>query len=439
MTTTYWGHPHKCAMPLNDITATDNFKTNCSANKNLTKSTVIIKQTDEDKKPEWIEDALKAMENPDIGLRIQGVIALRDHPCSEAIDLLEMFLADADYAVIEEALDAIGFIGLNSELKEKALTVLAEAARDRDFLSRGAALITAAALGENDTILTIIGEYISENNDQSLESAVKAMALIASPACVPYLAEVISGDLDPEVLKNSFNILAQIGSQEAIDILQRSFNSPDSQMQTSVAWAISRVKNEVYSRMLAESMEGLNHETLSVIANSALASEVFGEALQSENATKENKNYWLDILAANTVTAPGSVRSEVADLLIALSNDPDPEIQVKSLNALAQVGASINNENLSEHLSSKLESDNFLVQGAALLAFAQYCTPANYKVLKTLWSHQDEQMRRTAFFLSENFLNASDLPDLQKASQSNDQFIAKHSKIVMKYLTLGNS
>jgi len=99
---------------------------------------------------------------------------------------------------------------------------------------------------------------------------------------------------------------------------------------------------------------------------------------------------------------------------------------------MAKAGASTDQ---TPAIAPKLQSEDFLVQGAALQAFMQYCTPKTYTPLKGLWYDNNEQIRRTAFFFSEAFLNISDLPDLEKATTHSDELISKQAKLMIKHLT----
>ena len=387
-----------------------------------------------EEKPAWVQAALDALKNPDIGIRMQAVMSLRNQTSPEAIELLEMFLDDQEQAVIAEALDTLGFIGLNSEHKAMAFEILAEKAQDENFIGRGNALITAALLDEEGQIFPIIGEYIAENDDASTKSAVRAMAFLDDPKCVPYLAKIAAESQDPEILQISYNVLAKIETDDALALLQDGVLSQERDKQASSVWALSRLNNEQHNEILADAMDRhkLGYDSLSIVAKSPAAPRLFGKALQRNDITTKEKIELLKVLDKNTINASGKVRNEIADTVKPLLNSPDPKLEAKAVETLGKLGAQ---EDHSETLAPKLESDNFMVQQAALQSFIQFCNPNNYKPLKKLWYHEDEKMRRTAFFFSEQFLNQSDMEDLQKATVHEDEFIAKHSKIMIKYLT----
>ena len=70
----------------------------------------------------------------------------------------------------------------------------------------------------------------------------------------------------------------------------------------------------------------------------------------------------------------------------------------------------------------------------ALEAFYLYCTPDTYKELQSLWWDQDENIRRTAFSMSEDFLESSDIQVLEKATKHEDEFISEHSSSILRQL-----
>ena len=107
-------------------------------------------------------------------------------------------------------------------------------------------------------------------------------------------------------------------------------------------------------------------------------------------------------------------------------------MEIAALDALSEVGHTVD---VSEALVPKLESGEMLIQEAALKAYAQYLTPDNYKHLKTLWYDEDERIRRTAFVMSELFMNETDLEDLKKAVKSKDEFIASQARVMINAVT----
>ena len=418
-----------------------------SAKKNKVISTNLEITSDEEKDasqnrktddPDWIEAAMEAMKDPDVPTRVRAIQSLIDHASPEAIRLLESFLVDGDHVVIQEIIDTLGAIGMNSDFKALAFEVLAKIAREKDNPFKGHALITAAMFMEGDKLLPIIDEFLAEENNYHDAMAVRAMTFIASPECVPFLTEILAREKDPQVQKNGLIILARIGTEEAFELFKENISSKTGHEQANTVWALTRAENDLYYAMLTEAIlnDQLYHEALSIIATSQAAPEIYNHILTSEDVSDEDKQYYLNTLANNASHSPGSVRNGIAHVLANLLDGSNSSLEIAALETLAKLGAS---EDFSEQVVPKLESKNPLVQGAALQAFAQYCRPDNYKPLIKLWYHEDEKMRRTAFLFSEAFMNQSDMEDLQRATQHNDEFIAKQANIMIKYLTQGNS
>jgi HEAT repeat protein len=382
-----------------------------------------------------IAENLEKDEYQDAGIKIQEIYSLREQYSIESIEKLQTFLNDSERAVVTEAIDALGVIGMDNRFRDLVFTVLTEKAADTAYSARGDALIVACMLGKDDEIMPYIAQFIEEDMDETLEVAVRAMAFVENPDCVIYLDMIVNRSTDPQTLQNSFNLLAKIGTPEAMTIIQDNINSEYQEIQNASVWALSRkpddASNEILSNALADNT--LKNDAASIIATSNSAADVFGNVLYRDDVLNEQKINMLNILANNTINASGNTRNRVAEMLLPLLNSPDSKVEKAAIETLGKVGGSKNE--VAENLAEKFESDSFLVQKSALEAFIQYANPETYKPLKKLWDHEDEKMRRTAFFFSEPFLNQTDLEDLKKAGDSEDEFISKHSKIVVKYLT----
>jgi HEAT repeat protein len=122
----------------------------------------------------------------------------------------------------------------------------------------------------------------------------------------------------------------------------------------------------------------------------------------------------------------------MAEVIKPMIKSDDPELKLAAIEAMGKVGAKTDQ---GPTLAEEFNSSDFMVRGAALEAFVPYCTQSSYKELTKLWFDEDEKIRRTAFWLSQIFLNESDLDDLKKATTSKDQFIAKGSQKVIKNLS----
>jgi HEAT repeat protein len=364
---------------------------------------------------------------------IESIGKLRKQATAESVAQLAKFLDGNDPAVQAEAIDALGAIALGDEtLKAEVFRLLAEKARDPYFLQKGNALVTAAIIGDEEKLLPLIAEFVAEPYEESKAIAARALSFAATPESVLLLNEIIQTSEESATQRNALMILSTIDTPEARQILGETLDAPDGGIQTAGVWALSRSNDSQKNELLSDALlEGrLSDESLAVLAQSPAAGDIYGSALQDAAVTKEEKISLLGILAKNTVNASGKVRSSVAASLVPLFDDDDPDIQVEAMETAKQTGA----KDLGEEFENKLQDPNPLVKGKALEGFAQYATPENYKPLKELWYDEDEKIRRTAMFFASIFVNESDLPDLEKATEHPDSFISKQAEISIKFI-----
>jgi HEAT repeat protein len=380
-----------------------------------------------------IQSAKNAISKPDVFSRVQAILSLREKMDPEAVEILREFLKDENDAVVSEAIDTLGNIGINSDLKEMTFMALADKARDKSFNLRGSALITAAMLGNEQQVTELIGQFVEEDYEANDAAVVRALSFALNAGTVPYLVELINRNDEPEIQKNAFNLLAKSGNSEAMNLLEKHLSSNDLQKQDAAVWALSRQNNEQQNQMLSQAIvnKELPKDAIAIVAKSPSAAEVFADVLSRDSVGYQDKINLLKILGANASSAPGDARDAIAEAMLPLLANSNAGIQQQALETLGNVAAS---KDMTDKIAPLLGSDNILVQKAALESFIKYLTPGTYEPLKELWYHGDEKMRRTAFFFSEPFLNQKDLPDLQKATQHNDEFIAKHSASMIKYL-----
>ena len=367
-----------------------------------------------------------------IGEKIQEIIELRLEASAKSVEILGDYLNDGEYVVADEAIDALGFIAKqNPALKTRVFEFLSAKALDRSYPSRNAAIVTAAMIGEEQEVLPILADLVAEGYDESRSMAVRALSFVATPASVPLLTQIVLDSFDPETRREAYYLLAKVGSPEALQVLHESIYEPD--FQAAGVWALSRQSGDQTDYMISQAVinRELNSQSLAILAKSPAAPAVYGEVFQNSSVSTQDKISLLNSIAANGDKAAGSVRNGIAQALLPLMDSSDPELAQAAIQAAGKLGV---REDVPEKLKPKLESDSFLVQEAALQAYAQYTSPDNYKPLKNLWYHEDEKMRRTAFFLSTPFLNESDMEDLQKASEHKDEFISKQSKTMIKYI-----
>ncbi len=383
----------------------------------------------------WQSQAEAALNDPDVSVRMRAVRSLWNKLTPESVELLAMFLDDNETVVTEEAIDALGHIATKSELGEEVFDILMAKVVDTDFRSRGPALLTAASIGDSETVLPVIDIILEEQNESAREVAVRAIAFVNGPEAVPYLTRILAESGSREMQRNAYNLLIKANTEESQQAIKEAVYSPERETQVNTVWALARHNTEANIQILSEAVttKSLGDDSLSILAGSRAAPGVFKEAFESYSLTNTDKRNLLRVIANNTQLAPVDVRNQTAEVVKPLLNSSDEKMQKDAIDTLVEIGAT---ENQSEALAEHLDSDSPVLQGAALQAYAQYTTPGTYKPLKQLWYDEDEKLRRTAFHLASPFLNLSDKEDLEKATEHKDEFISKLSKLMLKQLDL---
>jgi len=387
------------------------------------------------RKLNWFDSAREALADPNVSARMRAIFSLRSETSEEAVKVLSAFLNDKDLEVVSEAIDALGYIGLNSEHKDMVYDLLEEKARDKGFPARGSALIIAAMFGKHDQILPVISEYISGKDDKGDLFAARALTFVGGrPESIPYLQRLLRKSEDPEVHRNVLHVLSRIDTPEALGLLQDHLLSPDRKDQRNTTWALSLKNKPEYNTILTDAVASrkLGEESLSVLARSPSASRVFGEVLQRYNIEKKAKISLLKTLAGNTINAPSEkIRSDVVSAVASLLDSPDPDLEIEAIKTLGKVGGNLNVT--PGIIAPKLKSDSSQVREAALYAYAQYATIYNYEpMLDMIWD-EDEKIRKTALGLSQQFINEADRPLLEKVLDDHkDEFIKKHVEMILK-------
>ena len=392
--------------------------------------TIVDQETVQEEDNSWIDSTSKALTNSNVSARVQAVLGLRKHPSSEAVNLLLSFLNDKDSAVVSEAIDTLGFIGLNSDTADLVYEILEEKARDKGFAARGQALVTAAMIGK-DRLLPLVSDFISEEkNDRAKDLAVRALSLIGSPACVPYIDVLLHQSDDPEIHRNSFNILARIDTPEALGLIQEYMHSSNDRDQAASALAISGLNRPELNELLADEIqeERLEKDTLRTLATSPGAPSIFGDLLQREDVEKEQKVSWLKTLAKySSAYGPSERRTELKEAVEPLLDSPDATIQKEAIQAIAGIGG----EDTDKALIPKLESEDPEVRKETAFSLIGYVTPKNYKALLGLLWDDDQETRRIALMCVEQFVDESDRESLEKATDHPDKLIRKHASILL--------
>jgi HEAT repeat protein len=390
----------------------------------------------EDQEDSWTESVLKALNDPNLKVRVRAVRSLRQHASSpEAVDILRKFLKDKDPVVLREVIDTLGYIGLQGDLEDVVFDLLAQEAMDKSFSRRGDCLTMAAIIGKERLLPTVTDFFREGKNNESMKGfAVRALTFIDSPDCIPLLEEVLSmGAEDPMVHEIAFENLARLGTTEALAILKDHVVSSKGMDQVNSSLALARLDMEEFNQVLANALvkETMEEETIEVLATSPAAPEIFGEVLRV-TSDKERKIAWLRKLATYGASGTEEVRGKLTDTVIPLVHSTDPDIQVEAINVVGQTGG----EDAAENLIEELDSDNPIVRQAALRALMPYATQENYKELLPRLSDEDKYIRRTVLIVVERFLNESDRPILEAATKNPDEVVRKQVNTILNLMDI---
>lgn len=385
------------------------------------------------------ENAAKTPETSDsvddnIYVRVQDVLSLRENPSQDSVDLLVQFLNDPSVLVVQESIDTLGFIALkNGELKGTVLQVLTESAMDKDFPERGHALITAAIVGKEKT-LPLVSKFLSEDREGVEDYAVRALSLINSPESVPLLQSVLETAGDGEVRRNCINVLARIDTPETLDMLKTHAASSKGSDQAASVAALSRLNRADSNQMLMDLVKDdrLGEKALLALSMSPSAPIIYSELLNGADLDLDRKISLIRSIRNDSLYAPGKTRGEIVQTLTPLLDSEETEIQVETLKTISQLGGG--EEYTAELLLPKLKASDPEVRREALSSFLAYTNPWNYKDLLDLVFDENEETRRMALFASERFVDNSDLEILERAANSEDEFIRERAKKLLDLL-----
>ena len=412
------------------ISKTDSIRQSTAADRDTLKSGKGLKKYSA--KSETVNTQI---DNDNVKAILNRCLAFRKQPTAEAVNILSEYLNHADSVVVEEAIDTLGVIGLNSDLQELVYNILAQKALDREYRFRGHALLTAAMVGK-DQSLPIVFEYISEN-DQDADSggydyAVRSMNLISSPACLPYLSALLNNAGDKKIRRNCFEILARIATPEAIGTIEKHLFSSNVKDQASSALALTRLNSPEYNRILADGIKKktFQDDTVNIILSSKAAPDIVNLMLE-ENHSIDTKNRvaLLKTITAGLNYASRDVREKVSSSVGSLlSGNKEPkDIKIAAIKTIYNLGG----PGTAQALIPELENADTDIRREATLAFTGYANPENYTSLFNLLWDDDKKTRRVAMFTIQRFITNADRSILEKAAKHKDGYIREQAELLL--------
>ncbi len=384
------------------------------------------------------QDAQAVLNDPNPGERIKAILGLRKIKTEASVRALEQFLNDKDNAVVEEAIDALLYIGTESEeLKGRVFEILVTKAQDEEFGSRDEALVGAARLGFDNQILPVIQSFIEKQDENGSEefrlAAARALTFVSTDAGIDYAVKLVELSDDPSINRIAYNIFSKSDSPATLEILRESVHSNDKTKQMNGIWALTRKSNPKFNAIIKEALveNSLGKDALSLIAQSPSAPDVFREIFSTNDVSVDNQLAYLKVLEKHALNAPNDVRRGLKTTLEPLLNSSDREIEVQAIRTLGRIGGGIDT---AEVLRPKFKSKDIDVRREAVVAYASYATPDNYKpMLELLWD-DDKKVRESVLVLSGRFINESDRAVLEKALKHEDKVVRKQAEAILQSL-----
>jgi HEAT repeat protein len=388
--------------------------------------------------PDFLAEARRALSDADTTDRVTAVRQLRNEASEEAIALLQDCLDDPSTLVVTSALNSLAFIGKKEPFGDKVYEILESKAIDENFPERGQALVIAALFSGDERLLPVISDYISADGDGSAEgdnsaninSAARALVAIGTPACVDPLQQILNASKDPSVHRMAFDTLAKIESPEAVNILQQHLRYGDSADRVNSAMALAVMDKAEYNNILVETLanQEVDDQVLAAIGRSPAGPAVFEKMIYGNDIEKEVRIQYLGILQDSMLKSTNETRTGIMKTVAPLLDSGDPELE---MNAIKIFGMGFGELDTVEILKPKLQSADSKVREAAVDAYRTYVTEDSYKPLLDLIWDKDENIRRQALMLAQQYIDQSDYPVLEKAKDHEDEFIREHVSSIL--------
>lgn len=362
--------------------------------------------------------------------KIDEVREARMHPTPGSVQMLRTLIdTDKDTAVLSEAMNTLGILAQRGIDTEKAFRLLSRKALDRDFPSRGEALLITAVLGKDRAlpVLSAIiqgGGGVDSQDSAMLGWASRSLNLIASPASVPLIEKLLSETTDPDVRGPSYDALSRAGTPEAFSFLRQQAQTTTGKDQAFSVAALSRSRDPETRRWIESAMEGgaLSHEAITTLAMMPAAPEILGKVLTDGGLSSEKQ---LEILKLMAPALQGNPNLQKLALAVApLVYSGDAKVQEEAIELVGKAGG----KEVSAIIQPLLSSEDPGVRTDAFYSYLKFTNADNYKYLFDFLDDQNPQTRRMAIFILGKFYGSSDRSALEQAAQSSDAFIRDRAK-----------
>ncbi len=386
---------------------------------------------------DFMADARRAVNDPDIATRVQAVRQLRNETSEEAFVLLQGCLSDPSSLVVTSALNSLAFLGDKEAFGEKVFEILREKAVDENFPERGQALVIGALFSGDDRLLPVISDYIAAgtegggDNTANIRSAAQALVAIGSPACVDPLQQILDASNDPDVHRMAFATLANIDSPEAVNILQQHLRDfSDTADQLNSAMALAAMNKPEYNDILVETLvnEEVDDQVLAAISRSPAGPAVFEKVIYHNEMDKAEQMKYLDIMQKSMLLCTDKTRAGIMETVTPLLDSGDPDLEMKAIQIF---GMGFGDLDTVEILKPKLKSADSQVRKVTVAAYRTYVTEESYKPLLDLIWDKDETVRRQALMIAAKYIEPSDYPILEKAKDHEDDVIREQVSSIL--------
>ncbi len=380
----------------------------------------------------------RLLDDKEIAAILTQIEDLKNNPSADGIKILSGYLNLQDPDVIQEVMNALAYIGTETGLDDMVFKLLEEKASDDQYPHRGYALLTAAKVGK-DKLLPLVSEYISEyemsGNDNFSRYASRALSLIGTPACIPFLNSLIEQTDDKNIHRNSLEALGRLATPEAVTILRHYLFAADVKDQASSARIFARGNNPEYNTLLADGIKNkkFQQETISVILSGKAAPEIVDSLINNNGIDKDTKNDLLKNIITGMRFAPVYVRNQTASVIseaLRSYEEDDTKLKLNSIKAICQLGG----EETPEALKFTFQDHDPRVRREAVRYFVNYANVSNYTDLFDMIWDTDKKTRRSAMAGIERFVASGDIPVLEKAAGHEDEFISKKAKLLLESL-----
>jgi HEAT repeat protein len=200
---------------------------------------------------------LKALEDPDLEVRVRAALSIGRHHLTEATPRLVALVEDPEPRLRAAAVEAIGLVrGAGSEPDARSLGALERALGDSDPAVRQAALVAIGRLDRDraQAVTVALAARLDDDNAGVRQRACDVLGRLGDArAVIPLLARL--GDGSRDVRAAALDALGQLGDERAAPAMIRLLADPAEEVRAQAVQALGRVRARAAVGPLAELVE----------------------------------------------------------------------------------------------------------------------------------------------------------------------------------------